>query len=179
MCTDRKYIAHRTNLSLSGDTHTLSALACEGLNSNLSSRISSRPKHSTYSWTLHRYIGTPRVVSQRAAILPIDDGTGNKTAVRQCVVRIKSVQSLRRTDVRATPEESAGKEQEVLEYVVVQRRVWKGVEERWRLWGTTMETRLEDWEKTMNPEIEEDGKVQEASPQEKVDFDIASSRAAA
>jgi len=89
------------------------------------------------------------------------------------------VQSLRRTDVRATPEESAGKEQEVLEYVVVQRRVWKGVEERWRLWGTTMETRLEDWEKTMNPEIEEDGKVQEASPQEKVDFDIASSRAAA
>jgi len=89
------------------------------------------------------------------------------------------VQSLRRTDARATPEESAGKEQEVLEYVVVQRRVWKGVEERWRLWGTTMETRLEDWEKTMNPEIEEDGKAQEASPQEKVDLDIASSRAAA
>ena len=88
--------------------------------------------------------------------------------MRQCVVRIKSVQSLRRTDARATPEESAGKEQEVLEYVVVQRRVWKGVEERWRLWGTTMETRLEDWEKTMNPEIEEDGNVQEASPQQRV-----------
>lgn len=117
------------------------------------------------------------MVSQRAAILPIDDGTGNKTAVRQCVVRIKSVQSLRRTDARATPEESAGKEQEVLEYVVVQRRVWKGVEERWRLWGTTMETRLEDWEKTMDPEIDE-VPAQKATPQQqRPAFNIASSAA--
>jgi protein MBA1 len=177
MFSSRTSAVHLTNSHPSGDTHTLGALACEGLNSNLSSRVSSRPKHSTYSWTLHRYIGTPRVVSQRAAILPIDDGTGNKTAVRQCVVRIKSVQSLRRTDARATPEESAGKEQEVLEYVVVQRRVWKGIEERWKLWGTTMETRLEDWEKTMNPEIEE-GNAQEPQPsQQRATLNIANSTA--
>jgi len=88
------------------------------------------------------------------------------------------VQSLRRTDARATPEESAGKEQEVLEYVVVQRRVWKGVEERWRLWGTTMETRLEDWEATINPEIEE-GRVQEAPPSQRATIGAVNSSVAA
>jgi protein MBA1 len=137
-----------------GDTNTRSSLACEGLRTQLLSRISARPKNSAYVWTLHRYVGKPKVVSHRAAILPIDDGTGNKTAMRQAVVRIKSVQSLKRTDERATPEEREGKEMEVEEFVVVQRRVWRGTEERWRMWGTTSESRVEDWASVINPEVD-------------------------
>lgn len=75
--------------------------------------------------------------------------------LRQAVVRIKSLQSLVRTDARASAEERQGKEVEVDEFVVVQRRVWKGVEERWRIWGTTRETRVQDFDRVIDEEMGE------------------------
>lgn len=84
-------------------------------------------------------------------MLPIDDGSGHKTALRQAVVRIRSVQSLVRSDAPCGAEDVV--EKEVEEFLVVQRRVWKGVEERWRVQGTTGRTAITDWKETMNPKI--------------------------
>lgn len=68
-------------------------------------------------------------------------------------MRIRSIQSLRRTDAKASAEEAKGEEREVEEFVVVQKRVWRGTEERWRVWGTTTPTSLESWESVINPKI--------------------------
>ena len=40
-----------------------------------------------------------------------------------------------------------GKERDVVEYVVIQRKYWQWDEEEWQIWGTTEETTLEDVEK--------------------------------
>jgi len=36
-----------------------------------------------------------------------------------------------------------GQEKEVKEYVVIQKRLWKGKEEGWLVWGTTEETTMD------------------------------------
>lgn len=75
-------------------------------------------------------------------ILPVKAG-----AMRQAVVRIQSRQSLARIigvgpDGQEMIAKGTGQEQEIREYVVVQRRIWKGVEGPWIVWGTTQETSL-------------------------------------
>lgn len=67
------------------------------------------------------------------------------SAIRQVVVRLQSRQSLARTVFSGPgrPEElvkGTGKGKPVSEYVVLQRRMWKGEEEPWMIWGTTEET---------------------------------------
>lgn len=121
--------------------------------------------------------------------------------MRQAVVRIRSVQSLRRVDeggtgagaggVKEVPrggigawsldwgaqgrarrgseegdgEEMAGKaveegeSREVTEYIVIQQRLIRGKEEGWIIWGTTGETRVEEWEDVINPRQPEEGQV--------------------
>lgn len=68
-------------------------------------------------------------------------------AMRQAVVRIQSRQSLARIlgvgpDGQEIIAKGTGQDKEIREYVVVQRRIWKGVEEPWVVWGTTEETNL-------------------------------------
>ena len=68
-------------------------------------------------------------------------------AMRQAVVRIQSRQSLAKItevgpDGREKMAKGTGQEKEIREYVVLQRRIWKGVEEPWIVWGTTEETSL-------------------------------------
>jgi len=63
------------------------------------------------------------------------------------------VQSLVRTDAKASAEEARGEQKEVEEFVVIQKRVWRGTEERWRLWGTTEPTSVGQWESVINPKI--------------------------
>lgn len=76
-------------------------------------------------------------MSDRAARLPIE-GAG----LRQAVVRIRSRQSLTRfREGRVL--EGSGQERDVMEYVVIQKRMWKGREEGWLVWGTTEETTVE------------------------------------
>ena len=67
-----------------------------------------------------------------------------EAAVRQVVVRIKSAQSLVKIKRHPQSKEEAivrGTESErvIDEYLVVQRRIWKGREEQWRIWGTIQE----------------------------------------
>lgn len=115
-------------------------------------RIAQRRPGERYEWTLHGYVGRPRVVSHRATTLPIDDVRERKSALRQAVVRIVSRQSLRKVAGRGEAQGEAEVKQ-ITEYVVIQRRMWKGTEEPWILWGTVQETALEDFQLAINPVI--------------------------
>lgn len=100
------------------------------------------PHDVSQRWTLHRYIKSPRIVSDRASMLQIKDA-----AVRQVVVRIKSAQSLIKSKIHPRTKKEAilgGAEHEKIvdEYIVIQRRIWKGQEERWWIWGTIPESNL-------------------------------------
>ncbi len=96
-------------------------------------------------WTLHRYIGRPRIVSTRIAQLPMDE-----SGIYQVVVILKSMQSLERilkgtgekSDV--VIEETKGEPKKMMEYVVLQKRILRGKEEPWKIWGMTEETKPED-----------------------------------
>ena len=62
--------------------------------------------------------------------------------MRQAVVRIRSRQSLTRyKDGQVVA--GSGQEKDVQEYVVIQKRLWKGKEEGWLVWGTMEETTME------------------------------------
>lgn len=41
-------------------------------------------------------------------------------------------------------EETKGKPKKVMEYVVLQKRMLRGKEDQWKIWGTTEETKPED-----------------------------------
>lgn len=71
-------------------------------------------------------------------------------ALRQVVVRIRSIQSLVRTmeDERPSKKDAlingSGEEKQMDEYLVVQRRIWKGQEEPWMIWGTSQASKVGD-----------------------------------
>lgn len=98
-------------------------------------------------------------MSHRATVMPIEDALDRKSSMRQAVVRIRSRQSLRRVGrdgqaiVEGTGEGANIKE--ITEFVVIQRRLWKGVEEKWKVWGTTEETTLKGMAEALNPTIPE------------------------
>ncbi|KAL9127082.1 MAG: hypothetical protein Q9217_003984 [Psora testacea] len=126
-----------------GDTEILKELCCEGLYKKLNGRIISRPHDEKMRWTLHRYVGFPRVVSHRVVILPT-----NNSALRQVVVKIKSKQALTRLRRNEAGEEEtvagSGEVKQLLEYLVLQRRIFKAVEGPWKIWGTVEETKPEE-----------------------------------
>ncbi|KAI9819384.1 MAG: hypothetical protein M1826_001133 [Phylliscum demangeonii] len=153
-----------------GDLSTLRAICAEGLLASFATRIQSRPANERLTWTLHRYSSFARVVSDRAARLPV----GDDTCQRQAIVRIRSSQSLTRfrkepgrlrggggagagagagagggggggghADSRYLAVSGTGAEKELLEYFVIQRRHSGGVEGPWMVWGTTGETTVE------------------------------------
>ncbi|KAI4195697.1 MAG: hypothetical protein LQ350_007054 [Teloschistes chrysophthalmus] len=128
------------NAYADGDVATLSTICTEGLLSSFKARIAARPHNERIRWTLHRFTRGPKFVSQRIAVLPLSG-----SAVRQVIVRLQSRQTLARVgssgpglmeDAYKQPD----KEKAVSEYLVLQRRMWKGEEEPWMIWGTTEET---------------------------------------
>ena len=69
-------------------------------------------------------------------------------AIRQVVVRIRSIQSLERLKPGLNGKEEvvvgeSGAEKDITEYIVVQRKVVKKVEEPWMVWGTTGESKVD------------------------------------
>lgn len=69
-------------------------------------------------------------------------------AIRQVVVRIRSIQSLERIKPGVDGKEDvvvegSGAEKDITEYIVVQRKVVKKVEEPWMVWGTTGESKVD------------------------------------
>lgn len=126
-----------------GDIATLSTLCTEGLLASFKSRIAARPRDERLRWTLHSFLRGPKFVSQRIAMLPYKGA-----ALRQVVVRLRSRQSLARLLLNGKDNKSetlvkgTGEENEVVEYLVLQRRMLKDEEGPWMIWGTTTETDL-------------------------------------
>ena len=139
-----------------GDEDSLHNFACDGVRDKLIDQIEARPNDTLFKWDLVKYKGRSTVVSHRASQLPLDqDEDGEKSFVRQAVVRIRSVQRLTREEVypdedhRRQVETPEGAEKEITEYIVVQKRVVRGEEEPWKFWGTTGETSLEYFEEVL------------------------------
>ena len=84
----------------SRDTHALTTLCGSGLLSTFRARLSHRPPSTSVTWTLSRYLSRPRLVSHRTAPLPFPGFP--ETALRQAIVKIRSVQILTtRSDAQA------------------------------------------------------------------------------
>lgn len=137
-----------------GDEGEVRRVATEGVRDKLITKIQARSGNTSYYWDLVRYVGRPRVVSHRASQMPIpESGDDAPSMLRQAVVRIQSVQRLAREDAKegegqvTQPVES---EKRVTEYVVIQKRVLRGVEEPWKFWGTTEPTSLDDFEDALD-----------------------------
>ena len=67
-----------------------------------------------------------------------------KSAIRQHVIKIISVQSLdplvSKGKTASDNRYAAGERRQMVEYLVLQRRVFKGKEGPWLIWGTVQET---------------------------------------
>lgn len=124
-----------------GDSQTLRKICTDGIYDSFRARIAARGRGEKTQWELLKYNKRAKLVSNRAARLPIDGA-----AVRQAVVRIASRQRLTRYYANGTVIPGTGREKDVVEYVVLQKKYsqWKG--EEWQVWGTTDETTLEQVE---------------------------------
>ncbi|KZF20500.1 hypothetical protein L228DRAFT_250207 [Xylona heveae TC161] len=120
-----------------GDVETLRSICADGILHSFRARIAARGKDKL-RWELHKYLRGARVISHRAAKLPID-GAG----LRQAVVRLKSRQSLARLRPDNTAVPGTGIQRDVTEYVVIQRTMMNGKEGPWIVWGTTEETTVD------------------------------------
>ena len=128
-----------------GDVQKLREICTDGVFDSFRARIGGRKRGERIVWELVKYNKSPRVVSDRMAIIP---GT-NGSALRQAVVRISSQQKLTRL-LGGKQVEGSGEARDVLEYVVIQSKADKWKPEEWRVWGTTKETTLKDveiWQK--------------------------------
>ncbi|KAL9054929.1 MAG: hypothetical protein Q9162_003870 [Coniocarpon cinnabarinum] len=141
-----------------GDEAEIRKVTTEGVRNKLIMQIQGRPESTVYEWDLVKYVGRPKIVSHIANQMPIpknDDKEQN--LMRQAVVRIQSVQRLTKEEdflgKERTLEPVHGQvaEKEVIEYIVIQKRVLQSVEEPWKFWGTTQPTTMEHWAETINP----------------------------
>lgn len=141
----------------SGKIDELRPRLCESIHASLSARVANRPPGQRTLWTLHRYVGAPRVVSYRASLFDPGEESHRRTTSQQVVVRIRSMQSLRKMkkvregkvvrEVLDVGSVAGDEGKEVLEYFVVQRMMRKGVPGPWMIWGTTTETTLASLER--------------------------------
>ena len=110
----------------------------DGLLASFCARIKARPSKESLQWTLYKYIGFARIVSTNIIPLEIDN-----SALYQVVVKIRSLQSLVRLPVNGSVSDATDK-MKMEEYVVLQRMMLEGKEERWKVWGTIEESKVED-----------------------------------
>ena len=72
-----------------------------------------------------------------------------KSYIYQAVLKVRSVQSLDKIVKNMNGEEEvvkgpASEPKRKVEYLVLQRQMFKGEESPWKIWGTTEETKVED-----------------------------------
>jgi protein MBA1 len=125
-----------------GDARKLRELCADGMYESFRARIATRQKGEVLKWELLKYNKKPKVVSDRAVMVPGMAGM----AVRQAVVRIASQQRLTRL-VGGRVVKGSGEKKDLCEYVVVQSNVDKWEGKGWKVWGTTKETTLQDIER--------------------------------
>lgn len=129
-----------------GDKEELANICCEGLSASFRRRIAARPKDENLAWSRRRSWPRlpPRIVSRRMTKLPLEE-----SALRQLVVKINSEQTLTRvsSDSGGEPDmvrQLTGRPKQFVEYLVLQKRVLRGNEGPWKVWGTTSETSARD-----------------------------------
>lgn len=128
----------------------LDKLCCDGLRRELRSRIAKRPRGVEFEWSVHGYPTRPKVLSNRAVVLPlptppgVDPRKAPKSAFRQAIVRINSEQSISKHFEDGRIEQGQVKPKS--ELFVLQKRMIRGKEENWMVWGTTKENSVEDLE---------------------------------
>ena len=128
-----------------GDISTLRRSCTDGILTSFRTRIHSRPKNEASRWTLHGYIGSPWIVSTRIGMLQ-----QKKSVIMQSVVRLRSIQSLRKFikgvggQEHAITKGSENEQKRIVEYVVLQKTIIEGEENPWMFWGTTQESKLEN-----------------------------------
>jgi protein MBA1 len=141
-----------------GNVPEIRRFCCERLSARLVRQIEARDASEKLEWTLVKYLRKPstnflglRVMSDRATSIPELANSG----IRQIVVRVTSRQSMATSKVEqakrgAQPVETlvSTKEQDCVEYIVVQNLRWNGKDNGWMLWGhvtpTTMQQVMED-----------------------------------
>jgi hypothetical protein len=151
------------------------------------SRISRRPADERLEWSLLEYVNKPRMVSFKTAQTQIEIN-GEPMMAQQAVVQIRSRQLLRQGKLiqggeagrvgKDEFEESFGevaqgiewqqsREKEVLEYVVLMRRVIDGEPLDWKIWGFAKEAKvaeLEGSKKSEKTKVELDDKPTGRTP---------------
>lgn len=130
-----------------GNLTVLQNTCTEGLYVSLRSRIAARPRNERVRWEKIAETRRPRVVCNRATVLPIPGM--KECGMRQAVVRLQSKQKLARIILGAKGKEEAvvkgtGEIKDVKEYLVIQRRMLQGNEGPWVVWGTTGESDITD-----------------------------------
>lgn len=140
-----------------GNISTINKIACRGLIQSSQQRIGKRRAGETHSFHIMQYLGVQypqflrwpllsilpfsatKIVSDKVAPLPF----GKNNLLRQCVVRIRTRQTLDRQDG------TGPKTADLTEYVVLQRMRIEEQDEGWKIWGTTKPSTAEEIEKIM------------------------------
>jgi protein MBA1 len=140
-----------------GNISTINKIACKGLIQSSQQRIGKRRAGETHSFHIMQYLGVQypqflrwpllsllpfsatKIVSDKVAPLPF----GKNNLLRQCVVRIRTRQTLDRQDG------TGAKTADLTEYVVLQRMRIEEQDEGWKIWGTTKPSTAEEIEKIM------------------------------
>ncbi|KAJ5692171.1 hypothetical protein N7462_001594 [Penicillium macrosclerotiorum] len=125
-----------------GDTREIQRICSEKLATKLTAQIKRRPANEEVTWNLVKWNGSPRVLSDRALRLPEVPNSG----IRQVVVRLSSKQSMAKsTRARngSTAVTAPAKEQDCIEYVVIQKIFWRGQDADWRIWGHVKPTDMD------------------------------------
>ncbi|KAF7717272.1 Uncharacterized protein PECH_007550 [Penicillium ucsense] len=128
-----------------GDIAGINRICCDKLAQKLTAQIQRRPANERLTWKLvgDKFRGA-RVMADRAIKIPDIANSG----IRQIVVRLSSRQSVSKTTTASqnnTPSQEvtpAAKEQDCVEYVVIQQLIWHGKHADWQIWGTTNPTDL-------------------------------------
>lgn len=139
-------------LCFSGDVPKLRTICCDGLAKQLTHQIEDRPAKEKIVWRFIKWLRRPstygtgvRVMSDRATALP----ELAKSGIRQIVLRVTSRQSIHKEikilgsrPGQLQTEVTPSKEQDSLEYIVIQEMRQGGKSTGWRIWGTVQPTDL-------------------------------------
>jgi protein MBA1 len=139
----------------SGDSKAISEMCLSSAAKSFQDRIAARPHGLAATWKLkgNHHVSTA-IVSNRALLLSLPGY--DETGIQQIVLRLRSDQSLQydaaSRDSRDRKLRYSPKEGEVLEYLVLQRQILRGVFKEWKVWGFANEWDMES--------IEEDAQLE-------------------
>ncbi|KAF2691507.1 hypothetical protein K458DRAFT_1554 [Lentithecium fluviatile CBS 122367] len=141
----RERYAHLYQSFAEGDSKAISEMCLSSVAKKFNDRITARPRGLKAEWSHNADSIKTSMISNRATMLsfPGYDTTG----VHQIVLRMQSNQSLAYNNAASTQGQDAltyiSKEGTVVEYLVLQRLMIRGVFKEWKVWGFAREWDLE------------------------------------